>query len=264
MDNRLAVSADQRHLFIGGLHRSGTSLLHATLRAHSEISGFAGTGAPEDEGQHLQTVFPIGLAFGGPGRFGFDPRAYMDENHPLATPASAAMLAAEWGRYWDLTKPVLIEKTPLNLIRMRFFQKLFPDARFILLLRHPVVVAYATWKFTGLPIHMLIEHGLRCYECALADVPALSHFHRVHYEELMAAPQPTIDRIVRFAGVGDFKIGDSLARDSNPAYFAQWQRERTHVLAIAESEQPGWLARTVARCWALGYTLDSPGWVGRN
>ena len=259
----MTVLAGQLHLFIGGPHRSGTSLLHRVLRGHPEISGFAGTGVPEDEGQHLQTVFPIGLAFGGPGRFGFDPRAYMDENHPLATPENAAILAAEWGRYWDLNKPVLVEKTPLNLIRMRFFQALYPDARFILLLRHPVVVAYATWKFTGLPIHLLVEHTLVCYERALADAPALNHFHRVHYEAMMAAPQPTVDAILRFAGVEPFEVDDATVRDSNPTYFAQWQRERTHVLAIAEAEQLGWLARTVARCWALGYTLDSPGWAGK-
>jgi hypothetical protein len=250
--------ADRRHLFIGGLHRSGTSLLHAILRAHPEISGFYGTGVPEDEGQHLQTVYPIGLAFGGPGRFGFDPRSFMDENHPLASPASMARLMAEWGRYWDFAKPVLVEKTPLNLVRTRFLQALFPAAKFILIVRHPVVVAYATRKFCDSPIPMLIEHGLRCYERAMADLPALRHVHVMHYEDLVAAPQQAIDRVLRFTGVGDCPVAASVAGDSNARYFTEWQRDRTRVITEGEGRERGWLARTVARCWALGYTLETP------
>ena len=48
-------------VFVGGLHRSGTSLVHRCLALHPAVSGFSGTGVPEDEGQHLQTVYPAGL-----------------------------------------------------------------------------------------------------------------------------------------------------------------------------------------------------------
>ncbi len=261
------MSAGQRHLFIGGLHRSGTSLLHRLLRAHPEISGFTDTGVQEDEGQHLQSVFPVGMAFGGPGRFGFDPRAAMDENHPLATPENAAILVAEWGRHWDLTKPVLVEKTPLNIVRMRFLQALFPDARFVVILRHPVVVAFATWKFTGLAIPQLIEHNLRVYERAFADMPMLRHVQVLHYEHLVAKPQRALDEIWRFAGVGDFPVAEVPGQGASALYFAQWQSERARV--AAEMAEPGWLDRTEARCQAIGYTLDNAEpvvrrWVLRN
>jgi hypothetical protein len=255
------MTASQRHLFIGGLHRSGTSLLHRLLRAHPQISGFIDTGTPEDEGQHLQSVFPVGMAFGGPGRFGFDPRAYMDENHPLATRENAATLAAEWRRHWDMTKPVLVEKTPLNLVRMRFLQALFPDARFIVILRHPVVVAFATWKFTGLPIPHLIEHNLRVYERALADMLALRHMHVLHYELLVAEPQRTLDRIWQFAGVGDSPVIEVPDQGSNAVYFAQWQSERAN---IAAAEGPRWLDGVEARCRAIGYTLKDAEPIGRD
>ena len=247
-----------RHLFIGGLHRSGTSLLHAILRAHPQISGFADTGVPEDEGQHLQSVYPIGLMFGGPGRFGFDPRAYMDETHRLATPANAARLQAEWAGYWDLRRPVLMEKTPLNLVRMRFLQALFPEAHFLLLLRHPVVVAYATRKWCASPMPMLIEHSLRCYERAVADLPALRHAHVLKYEDLTAQPQATIDDVLRFLDVADFANDVAVMRNSNLRYFAEWQNERAEVALRGEAWQPGWLARTEQRCRALGYGLDDP------
>ena len=62
--------ARHRLLFVGGLHRSGTTLLADLIAAHPLTSGFANTGVPADEGQHLQDVYPSARAFGGPGRFG--------------------------------------------------------------------------------------------------------------------------------------------------------------------------------------------------
>ena len=43
----------ERLVFIGGLHRSGTTPLADALAQHPDISGLSGTGAPHDEGQHL-------------------------------------------------------------------------------------------------------------------------------------------------------------------------------------------------------------------
>ena len=60
---------EPRHLFICGLHRSGTSPLHRLLRAQPGVSGMADPRAKEDEGQYLQQAVPIGEAFGGPGQF---------------------------------------------------------------------------------------------------------------------------------------------------------------------------------------------------
>ena len=72
-------------VFVGGLHRSGTSLLHRCLAEHPDASGFRGTGVPEDEGQHLQSVYRPARAHGGPGRFGFDPGAHLTEESPLVS-----------------------------------------------------------------------------------------------------------------------------------------------------------------------------------
>ncbi|TMM15238.1 MAG: sulfotransferase [Actinobacteria bacterium] len=89
------LPTDKRFVFIGGLHRSGTSLVHEILKAHPEVSGFTNTGAPEDEGQHLQSVYAPSSAHGTFGTFGFDPDAHLTEESPLATPQSATLL---WGQ----------------------------------------------------------------------------------------------------------------------------------------------------------------------
>jgi hypothetical protein len=87
---KLADSVAQKpFVFIGGLHRSGTSLIHECLRDHPDISGFSGTGVNEDEGQLLQSVYKPASVFGGPGKFGFNPRSFMDETHELVVTSAA-------------------------------------------------------------------------------------------------------------------------------------------------------------------------------
>ena len=62
---------NRKIIFICGLHRSGTSLLYKILKNQSQISGLEETKVVEDEGQHIQTVYPTALTYGGPGKFGF-------------------------------------------------------------------------------------------------------------------------------------------------------------------------------------------------
>src|ERR1700691_2539156 len=79
------IAESHHFVFLGGLHRSGTTLLFRMLREHPEISGFENNKvkeewlAPEDEGQFLQTVYPPAVFFGGPGKFAFAPEAHMTE-----------------------------------------------------------------------------------------------------------------------------------------------------------------------------------------
>ena len=97
--------ARHRLLFVGGLHRSGTTLLADLIAAHPSTSGFANTGVPADEGQHLQDVYPAARAYGGPGRFGLAPDAHMTETHELVSPrqqdASPRSMGASLGSRED-------------------------------------------------------------------------------------------------------------------------------------------------------------------
>lgn len=212
-----------RFVFVCGLHRSGTSLLFQALRAHPEVSGFAGTGAPEDEGQHLQDLYPPASAFGGPGRFGFDPRAHLTEASPLVSETGRAALFAAWSRYWDLAKPVLLEKSPPNLIRTRFLQALFPASAFVVLTRHPVAVALATQKWAHTSVGRLLHHWVVCHERYAADAPRLRRTIVVRYEDLVARPDDVMARLWDFLGLAPHAAPVPVRAGANERYFAAWR-----------------------------------------
>ena len=249
-------------IFIGGMHRSGTTLLHEILRAHPAISGFEATGVKRDEGQHLQTVYPPASDFGGPGRFGFNPASFMDETHPLATPDNAGKLFAEWRPYWDLEKQYLLEKSPPNLVRTRFLQQLFPSAHFIILLRHPVAVAYATRKWCKTSIPSLIEHSLLCYERFEADRPFLQRVRVIRYEELVFDPRTQIQGVLDWMGLAPFDFSHSIDPCLNDKYFAQWKADRKSALQRWFGILSGWSAKEAdleKRSLPFGYSLREPG-----
>jgi Sulfotransferase family len=259
--------ATQRLLFIGGLHRSGTTPLARALAGHPEISGLSDTGVREDEGQHLQTVYRPGRAYGGPGRFGADPRAHLTEASPLVTPENARALREAWDPYWDLGSRYLLEKSPPNLVMGRFLQALFPGAPVIVVVRHPVVVALSNKKWRKAvsadprkfeSIVALVEHWLTAHRIFLEDAPRLRPVHVLHYEDLVADPVVELARIQEFLDLrapisaDRIKLGASLPYEQTWASWAgatSWWR-------------PGhWQRRAVERRFreglaSFGYELD--------
>lgn len=249
----------QHHfIFIAGLHRSGTSLLHQIFRSHPSISGFWKTGVSEDEGQHLQTVFPPAKQFGGPGRFGFNPESFMDEHHPLATPYNAKRLFLEWGQHWDLSKPYLLEKSPPNIVRTRFLQCLFQDCSFVVILRHPIAVAYATQRWAQTSIPSLLDHTLLCYERFQTDMHFLRRLYVLRYEEFVLAPSIHLKKLAEWLGISTFECFQAVRRRVNKRYFASWRRgvdldsrrDRREIQQLAD--------RFSRRASAFGYRMHDP------
>ena len=212
---------DHRFVFLAGLHRSGTTLLARLLAAHPGVSGFSGTGVDADEGQHLQTVYPPAKVWGGPGRFGFAPEAHFTEEQ--ASPEKARTLFEEWAPHWDLSRPVLVEKSPPNLLKTRFLQALFPGSRFVVIVRHPIPVSIPTARWRGTRRYdRMIEHWLRCHDVFEADRPHLERVHVLTYEELVREPEATLRATFEFLELEPIAPSEPVQGGANEKYFRQW------------------------------------------
>lgn len=260
-----SVGIDPRRLvFVAGLHRSGTTPLARLLAAHPEISGFTGTGAKEDEGQHLQDVYPAARAYGGAGRFAHDPRAHLTEDSPLATAANGERLLRQWSQHWDLDRRLLVEKSPPNLVMTRFLQALYPEARFVVVVRHPVVVALSTLKWSGPTTRTgrLVEHWLRAHETFLADAARLRHVHVVRYEDLVSEPRRTLDALGEFLGLEEPLSSASFDGHRSDTYVETWQRLRASRSPLTRLRVDRLRRRFAERVGRFGYDVDSLGVTG--
>jgi hypothetical protein len=175
---------EKKYIFICGLHRSGTSILQKILGSSTMISKHTNTMQPEDEGQHIQTVYKPAKYFGGPGAFANNPSYHLTNTSTLLNDTNNKLIINQWNKYWDLSKPILLEKSPPNIIHTRYLQELVKASYFIVIIRHPVVVAMATMKWNRQSIELHIKHWLKAYTIFYNDKSFLKKCKIVKYESL--------------------------------------------------------------------------------
>lgn len=244
---------NNQHLFIAGLHRSGTSILHRLLREHPATSGFYNTGAAEDEGQHLQSVFPKARRHGGAGLFAFDLDSHLTEESGIISPQNRDRILREWGAYYDLKKNVLLEKSPPNLVRSRFFQALLPNTSFVFIVRHPVAVTLATEKWTTSSILEMLFHWHVAYSIMLEDLKHIKNYVIIRYEDFVDSPQSCLDQVCDLVDIARFSPEESII-DHNPKYFQIWEQKASVDREIIEHA----LAFTDGPMERFGYSFSEP------
>jgi hypothetical protein len=200
--DRESEPASKHHfVFIGGVQRSGVRLLRAALAQHPLVSALHVPDALYEDGQYVQSVFPSDIEFGGPHRFRFDPSAHLTEESVLATDDNRRLLLQEWGRYWDLSKPVLLESSGSNIMRTRFLQRLFPDATFLMMMRHPAGVLQDARSLSETQAKLELEHWLACYDCLEVDREHLRRLRVIRFEDFRSDPDATLASVFAFLGL---------------------------------------------------------------
>lgn len=210
-------------VFIAGLHRSGTTILASELGKHPSISGLENTQVRKDEGQFLQSVYPIAAKFGGPGKFGLHKESHLTEDSELCTEINASNIIKDWMPYWDLDKSILLEKSPPNITKTRFLQRLFPKSKFIALLRHPIAVSLATQKWSKNSLDDLFSHWLSCHQILKEDQLKLNQFITIGYEDLVQNAEEKMNQIYSFLDIAPEENTTYSFRDNNEKYFEKWR-----------------------------------------
>ena len=211
--------------------------------------------------RYLRSVTPRVVShrgYGGPGRFAFDPGSHLTEESPLTTRQNAEAIFEAWAPYLERDRPVLIEKSPPNLLRTRFLQALFPVSSFIIVMRHPVAVSYATRPWTRMrPLYFLFKHWALAYAKFAEDATYLDRLLVLKYEDLVARPEVTMREIFRFLGLPPVGIGRAISPNANRKYLDRWNKEMNK--SFIRRHYASFLRDTFEEDFsAYGYSLKGP------
>lgn len=255
----LSAAARPAPAFLVGFPRSGTTLLDTFLMGHSATHVL-------EEVPVLETV---ALAIGDPLRVG----------NLTGTQVEAAR--AHYFAELDRRAPpppgaLVIDKNPLSMIRLPLIHRLFPEARVVLALRHPVDVVLScfmqNFKVTEAMASFLdLDNAARTYdriftlwETYRSLIPA--EVEAVRYEDMIADPARAIRPVVDFLDLeweGELLDHQRTARDRGyirtPSYAqvvepvytrasGRWSRYRDHMQDVLPVLAP-W-------CKRYGYALD--------
>lgn len=241
-DPDLAI-ADHRYVFVSGMPRSGTTPLARLIASHPKVSGLTNTGRPYDEGDYLQTVYPREAELGGPARFGLNPRAHLTEAD-AAGPAAGEKLFAAWSPYWDLTRPVLLQKTPSDIVRTRFLQAAFPNASFVFISRHPIVYALAVLKWNyRVWLPTLVKNWLACHSTLRQDLPHLKNALVLRYDDLSREPARACAAIEALLGLEPGLDASLVQSGLDRGYFESW-------IARSFRDGPETVRNLLKRAWS--------------
>ncbi len=214
-----------RFVFIGGLPRSGTTFLARSVARYPGVSDLEGTSVKAEEGQFLQDVYPLQKDAGGVDRFAYSPTMHLTESSPQASEASRDALWNAWSPFWDTEQPLLLEKTPSNLLRMRFLQAIFPSSSFIVIVRHPVAQAMALrargWSDRN--TFKLIDHWVAAHDVMRGDLEGLERVIVIRYEDLITDPRRVMAGVQTFLGLDGSAPEQDVEQGLNGAYFEQWR-----------------------------------------
>ncbi len=264
-----------RMVFVGGLQRSGTTLLAKLAARHSQVTGLVGTPTSEDEGQFVQDVYlddhemgsTGGRIDGRPMRWAYHPEAHLVETHARERTGAADRLRTSWAPYLeDPRAPIAVEKSPSNLGRTRFLQALFPDAKFIVITRHPIVQALAVRKWgtrrmrAGLDLGLIIDHWLTAMELFRDDAPLLNSSLVISYENLVDDPRAIMAAVQEFIGVDRENLVIDDVVDHSARYVDYWDSlsagrfsaMQTGALGASSAQGPRAMAMRLAEHWATG------------
>jgi hypothetical protein len=188
----------EKWVFIVGCYNSGTTLLHKLLAAHPQI------GSMPNEGQFYTDQLVLPRSVGLYRLWAIKPQLfYLDENSQ--TKININKLKRQWGtKFNDLTRPVLLEKSPTNAARTRWLQRYFENAYFIGIIRNGYAVAEGIHRKASCSLDLAAKQWACSNEIMLRDFELLNHKYLLRYEDLVTSPDQILHELLGFLGLGGY------------------------------------------------------------
>lgn len=197
----VAPDPQQSPVFIVGFPRSGTTLLEQMLDAHPRLQSM-------DERPFFNILSDQLGHYGFRHPYDLDKLSQSDCDE--LRKGYLSMACSKVPRRWDAQ---LVDKNPMNMLWLPMIHRLFPQAKFILALRHPCDVLLSNYmqnfRSTVLAlacasIERLATAYVAAMECWLDHVAVLQPQVFVsRYEDLVADTAGQTQRIAAFLGLED-------------------------------------------------------------
>ena len=180
--NNVTEQPDLVPVFLVGFPRSGTTLLDTILRSHSSIDVV--------EEQPL-----VSSAKALVEKSGYSEIAQALPKDVISGARKAYNTELDKHREPSVDKSVLIDKLPLNLLQIPLIQQLYPEAKFILALRHPLDTILSCWmqnfKLNSAMANMVDLDRIVEFYCVAMETFKVCragynlNVHQIKYEDLI-------------------------------------------------------------------------------
>ncbi|MFW5927965.1 MAG: sulfotransferase family protein [Thermoplasmatota archaeon] len=198
----------EKWCFIVGCTNSGNTLFQELLSHHPDIGTMPGEG--EFYTDQFKRARDLNLGRG----YALDKdKFYLDEKS--GKEIDLEKLKRQWGaKFDDPSKPVLLEKTPANTVRVRWLQEHFKDPHFIGIVRNGYAVAEGIRRKRGFPLDIASKQWLKSNRILLEDFKRLNKTMIIKYENLAENTKETLIDVAEFIGLDteNFDIEDLMDR----------------------------------------------------
>jgi hypothetical protein len=199
------IPKPEKWVFIVGCGSSGSTLLQKIISSHPLV------GSMPMEGQFYTDQFMHTTCNPRQIKKVASKNWRMDETGTYKT--DPIKLKRQWGgRFNNWRRPILLEKTPGNIHRIRWLQKHFENSYFIGIVRNGYAVSESLQRKVPLRIKVKLDIRMAAKlwvdinEIMLADFEHIERKKLIRYEDLAEKPRECIREICEFIGIDPDKI----------------------------------------------------------
>ena len=185
-----------KHFFLVGFPRSGTTLLDTILRSHKDI-------LVVEEKPMVQKMREKINSFDSLNKF-------TNKEAKILADAYFSELS-NFINTKEIDKKILIDKFPLNIIESRLIHYVFPNAKLIFAIRHPIDCVLSSFmqnfQINQAMINFLdIEASAQMYDKVMQlwlnykEIPQ-NKIYKIKYENLINNFEKTIKNLIKFMGI---------------------------------------------------------------
>ena len=164
-----------KYLFLLCPPYCGSTLLSEMLATSKAVSGSNVMGYLE--GQNLPTTRNIMFQ---PDRW--DPELAYNWDH----------ISKEWHKYWDQSKPILMDKSPPNLLRAKAISQQFAPAYFVIFYRNPYAHCESLIRRNNDLPEEAAKFAILCLQYQKRNLEILGNFCAISYENFTEDPGQAI------------------------------------------------------------------------